>query len=292
MRLVPLLLLLVACGPDADDAFTRGPTVDDDDDDDAEGPEILETAGSVGVFYWEKPDDQGDLQAGAQFSASFWNVLQQGEAGTGGVDIAAPQGVDECEITLWTPADAEVVGGVAELRQQLLAGPLSLTSPTWTVDLSPNANDGPTTYYFELNPDYAIHFEAPYAVEASGGQFPAFELTDVLALPAALTLTAPTTDTYFTLDGAGFDLSWTGGREERLWIELGNESPTDEQLVQINCDVLNDGSFTVPAELMAQVPTGYELRLTLDQPVSDSFEVDGRSVGVGATSSAQALGAR
>lgn len=290
MRTLFLLAFLVGC-PSTQPGFTSGPG-DDDDATDAEGPEVLETAGSVGVFYWQKPDAQGDLQAGAQFSASFWNVLQYGEPGEGGVDIAVPDAVDTCALTTWTLGDEATTGGVDGIQQDLLAGALTLSSPDWSVELPPNANDGPTTYYFELNPDHTIHHLAPYGVAAPGGQFPAFDVPDALELPAALVLDQPTTDTYFALDGGAWELLWSGGSEERLWVELANESPGDAAQVQINCDVLNDGAFTIPADLMAQVPEGPELRLTLDQPVSGTFEVEGLVVGTGVTASAQALGAR
>jgi hypothetical protein len=287
--MLPLLpLLLTACAPPPD-GFPRGAASDDVDE---PAPVALETAGSVGIFAWREPDPAGGVAAGAQFSASFWSVVDPGDPGEGGVTIAPPSDVDACALTLWTAEDAEVVGATPAVRQELLAGAITLSGPSWSAEVLPNANDGATTYYFELDPDHVIDFDSTYSVAAPGGTFPGFDVPDAIALPADLWLLAPASDAWFALDGGDWALAWQGGSEEELWIELANEAPHPTDNVQITCRAANDGAFTIPAALMAQVPEGVELRLTLDQPVSSSFQVNGLTVGVGATASAQALGMR
>jgi hypothetical protein len=91
------------------------------------------------------------------------------------------------------------------------------------------------------------------------------------------------------LDG-GLELEWAGGSEETLWLELHNETVLTTGNAQVTCEIVNDGAFVVPAELIAQLPPD-SIRLILGQPVSGVIEVDGYQVGIGSTSSAEARGA-
>ncbi len=262
----------------------------DDDDDDLPDGEDPQRRGTLGLWYWEFPDKQtGEFRRGAMFSASFEDVLDAGQPGTGGVVHEPPDGDDACARTVWTAAEAEVTGGVAPTVQRLEAGPLTVTSPTWSVAAPWQADEA--RYYLELNPDLTMHTGVEYALTATGGGFPAFEQPTVLHVPAALTLTSPATDESWVLPDGDFPFTWVGGSEERVWIELHTDEARDQGNVLVACNAWNDGAFTIPAALLDAFPPGAAVRLHVHQPVSTTFAVGDAVVDVGSTASAQTLGA-
>lgn len=277
--------LLAACADNPGASFDQaGP---DDDDVEALGPR-----GRFGAWYWEQPDPGGaGYQTTAGFNGTFTRVIRASVPGEGGIEWASP-GQDDCAVTTWDAEDAETTGGVPGEYEEMDAGTITLSSPTWSVDLEPWDHGGNSQYYFELNPDHEVFFEEYYVVEASGEDFPAFESASDLLVPAALHMTQPPTAGYFEMADGDFEVRWDGGSLETIWIELHASEEHEFDNVQVNCNADDDGSFVIPADTVALLPRGERLVLALQQPRNTSFEVDGYLVDVGSGASAQAAGER
>jgi len=296
-----LVLILAACADLGSDPFSRGdPDVLDDDDlagddddeatDDDDDDVALETAGSVALHCFEFPDDDWVIVRRCRFEASFWRLLERGEPGTGGVSITSPAGPDTCALTVWDEADTVVEGGTPSRTDAMSAGELTLTDASWAAPLPPDDDGaGSITYALELDGDHPAHFGEPYAVEAEGEEFPPFDSSDTLRLPGAIHLAEPAPTESFSLPDGDLAVRWGGASEPTVWLELHNETVLTTGNAQITCEVVNDGAFDVPADLVAQLPPD-ALRLVLGQPVSGSFEVGGFAVGVGSGSSVEARG--
>jgi hypothetical protein len=290
-----LPLLLCGCPTDIG-GFTDGEGPDDDDDtsgDDDDDGEALGPGGYFGVWYWEQPptDDDDDYQAVAGFSASFDDTIVASIPGEGGIDWASPE-TEECVVTTWDADDTIVTGGVPGEYEEMDAGVLTLSSPSWSVDLVAWDHVGPSQYYFELNPDYDVHFEAFYEVSCQGADFPAFESVAELLVPAALHLTSPLPSETFEVSDEDFVVTWDGGSLDEIWIEFHASDEFEYDNVQINCVADNDGSFTIPADLVTQLPQGELLVLALQQPRTETLVVGDIEVDVGSGASAQASGER
>jgi hypothetical protein len=303
--LLPFVLLLSACpatdrsgfwdeGQDDDDA-----TSDDDDavaDDDDGGPQ-LGPGGSIGIWYWEQADPSGSgLMVGGGFIGHFWEDISAGTPGTrvnGPMDWDSPQGPDDCSVNVWDEADLETTGGTPGVSEERDAGVITLSSPSWSVDIEP----WPTTtqhsqYYFELEPALATQFDTYYDIDVEGDEFPAFQTSADLLVHDALHLVDPAAVDGFTLDGADLDITWTGGSADTIWIELHHGSTLEFDNASINCVALNDGSFTIPGDMIAQLPADVLLNLTLGQPRNVTVVVGDIEVDVGSSASTMTNGTR
>ena len=301
--ILPLLLLctlpVLLCGcPTSIGSFTHGEQEGDDDDagpddDDDDDGEDLGPGGYFGVWYWEQPPTEGDddYMAVAGFNASFTDTIVASIPGEGGIDWADPH-EDDCAVTTWDAEDAEVTGGVPGEYEEMDAGTLTFTSPDWSVELEAWDHVGPSQYYFELNPDYEVHFDQFYEVSASGADFPAFQSTAELLVPAALHLTSPLPSETFELTDDDFVVTWDGGSLDEIWIEFHASEDFEEDNVQINCRANNDGMFVIPADLVAQLPADELLVLALQQPRNTNLVVGDIELDVGSGASAQSSGVR
>ena len=303
MRALPLLLLLLglpACAvPDGDDFASSDDddaVADDDDTDDGEGPQ-LGPGGSFGIWYWELPPPSGDgVMSGAGFIASFWEDITAGTPGTrvnGPVTWDSPLGADDCAVNVYDEADLEMTGGTPGLSEERDAGIITVVSPNWSVDVEP----WPTTtqqsqYYFELDPDYDVHFDLFYEVSVEGADFPAFDSFDDLLVPDALHLIDPVPAEQFSIGTGDLIIEWDGGSADELWIELHHGSMLEFGNASIQCIALNDGQFTIPAAMTQQLPQGELLNLTIGQPRNVTVTVGTIEVDVGSSASATANGMR
>ncbi|MEE2827818.1 MAG: hypothetical protein VX498_01405 [Myxococcota bacterium] len=297
-------LLLLGCGDNSGD-FLRGELAgqddddlagdddDDDDDDDGEpgGPGVG-PRGGFGIWYWEMPPGPsgGDYESVAGFIAEFVDEITSSVPGTGGVTIASPDTPDTCVATVWDADEQTIKGGTPGQVEPLHAGNLTLSSPTWTAVLEPSWGKGGFQYGLELNPDYEVHFETYYTLEATGGTFPAFLSDTSLLVPDPVHLVLPSPSEYYEVGPEDFEIEWTGGSQDELWLEFHNGGGLETDNVQINCRPLNDGSFVVPGTLTQLFAPGDEVVLLLSQPRSEVFEVGDYSLGVGSASSSQSSG--
>lgn len=293
MRAVALLLILAGC-VDAPGRFASGEVVDPTpapEGEDREVPrEVLQTLGRVGIWSWELPNPDGSMRATAHFSAHFWQVFDYGEPTQGGVSVASPDGPERCAATTWTAEEAQTTGGVPAQTADLSAGALRLGGPSWELTAQPILDGERVGYGVELNPDHPIDPDAPYALEADGATFPAFVNEALLRVPEPLHLLEPTTEGRFELGVDDLRLSWEGGSDPEIWIELHTEHALAEGNNQVTCRADNDGDFTIDGALLTGFPPGAAVRLVIGQPRSGWFEVDGRRVDTGSGAAAEALG--
>ena len=300
LTLLISLLLLPACPvPDRADFAGEGDdddaTVDEPVDDDDESP--LGPGGSMGIWYWELPPPAGDgVMSGAGFIANFWETLQAGEAGepvNGPMSWDSPTGADDCAVNVYDEADLETTGGVPGISEERDAGIITLVSPSWSADVEPwPTSKQQSQYYFELDPDYAVHFDTYYEVSVEGADFPAFDsLTDLL-VPDALHLIDPVPAELFDVGTGDFVIEWDGGSADEIWIELHHGSMLEFDNASIQCIALNDGQFTIPAAMTQQLPQGELLNLTIGQPRNVTVTVGTIEVDVGSSASATANGMR
>ncbi len=305
MRAVPGSLvgaLLLAGCPDggfgegfvrSDDDDTVGGAGDDDDatgeldDDDDAVP--LETGGSFGLWCYRYPDADWEVVSRCRFDGSFWHLLDEGTPGnqTGGVSIAAPAGIDACALTVWDEEDTVVQGDPGEPARydSVSAGTITLSNgAAWSIDLEPAVGDA---YSFELDGDHPPAYDASYDVVAAGEEFPAFGAA--VYVPGALVLESPATDERFELTDGDLVVEWGGGTQEQLLLEIHNVDPLTTGNAQITCNVANDGAFTVPGAMVAQLPPT-PIQLVLHQPWNGSVDVGEVTVGIGSTATAEARG--
>jgi|GEM_PF-3116608 len=296
--LLALSFLVAGCAVHTDD-FLRGERdfIAADDDDDATLPsgegDGLGPNGDVGIWYWEGPPgpDDIDLAAVSGFIANFRDEIEAGEAGTGGVDFNGPTGPDTCALTMWDAADLVVTGGVPGYTEDLEAGDITLTSPTWSEVIVPGSGNTALQYVLELNPDLEVHFGVPYVISSAGGTFPAFGFTQEFVMPTAIHLLGPAPAVFFEAGPDDLELQWEGGEPDNLiHVELltNTELTTDNALIQ--CQMVNDGEFSIPGALLAQLPAGQQVNLLLSQNVEVWEDVDGYPVKLTTSTSAQSIG--
>jgi len=109
---------------------------------------------------------------------------------------------------------------------------------------------------------------ALYGLDAGGskgvgkwGPFAGIELDDIVALPAELEITSPTLGDGVEIDRADTELQWTKGGDGTVTIEIVGETPM--RIFDLRCKATDDGSFTIPGDLLDQLPAGLEVTLTM-----------------------------
>lgn len=292
LLLIALPLFLLGCATSSAGGFSSGEGPDEEVDEEEEDP--LGPGGLFGVWYWELPSDTGgldDYEPVAGFNASFTDTIVASIPGEGGIEWASP-GPEECVVTTWDADDALVTGGLPGESEEMDAGIITLSTPAWTVDLEAWNHDGPSQYYFELNPDHEVYFDAFYEVSTSGDDMPAFSSVSELLVPAALHLSWPHISGWFEVPEDDMVVTWTGGSMDEVWIEFHADELFEYDNVQINCRADNDGEFAIPQDLTELLPTGESLVLALQQPRTTTFVVDDISIDVGSGASAQCNGER
>ena len=303
-RLIPLLLLsllLTACADGPFD-FSRdgvGDPNDSDDggfsDDDDDGVPGGPGAGPMGFFqigYWDEVPDAGESfgGGGAGFNAGFIDDITQGSPSTGGVNFNRAKEPDSCGVTVWNAEDEETEGGTPGESQPLHAGVLTVTSPSWEASVDVDWENGDFHYNLEFDPDWEIHFESYYEVRATGGTFPGFESTQELLLPDPIHLLYPDPDAGYDVTDEDFTIEWVGGTAEELHLEFHNGGGHEFNNVAINCRPLNDGSFTIPGEMVSLFDNQQQIQLLLSQTRNVELVVDDYSIDVVSSVSTTAAG--
>jgi hypothetical protein len=279
---------------DDDDAANDDDAATDDDDDEPQ----LGPGGSIGIWYWElpPPDPADGVMIGAGFVGNFWEDLVPGVPGkpvNGPYDWEGPDGLDDCALNVYDEADMEYTEGTPGVSEERDAGVITLESPNWSVDIEPWATTTQgSQYYFELDPYYEVHFDTFYDITVEGATFPAFDSFAELLVPDAIHLVYPVQAEQFELGAADFDIEWEGGSLDQIWIELHHGSMLEFGNASITCVADNDGAFSIPAAMIAQLPAGELLNLSISQPRNVTVVVEDIEVDVGSAASATANGTR
>jgi hypothetical protein len=256
-----------AVGDDDDVVGDDDDAVGDDDDavgddDDATIPES--TDGNVSLTLYRMPDGQGGVMEGGSFGAMFFEELV---APTGGVVYDMPAGPEDCAVTTYTYND--LMSGTQGQYDYLSAGPLTVEGPGGSFTVQPTTGGGVVSYSELLQLGSDLVPGATYEIDAAGADLSAFHAT--IEMPADLNVTSPSIAQTFHANGA-LDVQWSGGENASVWISVSTVA--GQNYGYAYCEVTNDGSFTVPANVMGQLPAG-DATLTVTQPLWDYVEVDG-----------------
>lgn len=299
--LLVFLVLVTGCSDGAthflrsgagDEPDSDGTGTPDNGDDGEPGGPGAGPGGHLGIGYWAEVPDSGEYATGggAGFGAQFTNEVTKGIAGTSGIEWNSPGDPDSCAVTVWNEADNWTEGGVPGESEPLHAGALTLTGPSWSIEMEPAWEGGEFQYTAELNPDFELHFDTYYGLSASGGTFPAFESSEALLVPDPVFLLDPHPDDGFDVTHEDFTIEWTGGDAEELHLEFHNGGGREYNNVQIQCRPLNDGSFTIPGNMIALFGNEDLLRLMLSQTRNVDLVVGDLVVDIASASSTGASG--
>jgi len=232
-----------------------------------------ETEGGVALLHVQMPG----FGSSVAFQARFADIVTPA---ADDVYPQAPQDPDECATAQYTLEDVQNMDPGEYIEQS--AGTITVDGEGLSLDLEPTMEDGQLVYYAELE-ENEVTYGGVYEVAAKGDEFPAFsgvlettELIDLVSL-----------DGFDTLDG-DVSIQWEGNDGAHAFVTL--VSMTEEyDAGGIVCSVENDGDFTIPGELVADLPDGNPSFL-LQQYNFRRQEVDGRSLGFMAGSAVMYLG--
>ena len=255
-----------------DDATSDDDSATDDDDDDDMGDDDDtftpdEIAGEVLVELNEFNNGGGGMVSMGRFYAQFYDITTPA---SGGVAYNVPTGMDECAVTLYTledinseiPADVEYLAG----------GTLTIASSGGSNALEP-ISAGTLTFYQQagVTPGTAMPYDTFYSVRLDGDAFPAFNFQESLEMPPEFHLVNPTPAQTVVLTG-DYTVQWTGGgNHDATWIVITVNAIQDYGHVQ--CKVTNDGEFTIPADILSQLPTAAGI-MTVSHHDDSYFETD------------------
>ena len=274
--LAALTLLLAGCPTtppyvvDDDDASGDDDTGDDatgDDDtgdDDDSVPEIIE--GYVSMTFSEN----AVMGVSAVLTGTFFEII---EDGVPGVEYGFPDVIDECVLTLYD--DDEAHSGTPAIWAYESAGVLSVVGGDIDVSVTPTVSGDTVVYQQTLDPG-ALDVATRYDVSATGEDFAAFDAPAAIEMPEPIHITGPALELPFEADG-DLEVTWSGGDVGSLlaYISSTDSSVEPYQHGFLICEVTGDGHFTMPGDLIDQLPSGYAT-LVLTQSRSSYVDVEGR----------------
>ena len=299
--LLALALVLAGCpttpvGDDDagdDDSSGDDDTADDDTggdddtvaDDDTYVPD--ETDGQITLTYTEAAEPGGGVSHAARFDAAFKTLVTPAS----GDLVPTPAGVDQCAVNVVD--DDGLAGYSAAQFTYESAGILTLSGAFGDKPMGPTQLGDEVFYQLLLDVDDELAFGTTYGVSADGDAFPAFETSVKLEMPTEISLVTPAVGSPFQMQG-DYEVRWDGGDTETVWLLAASAEialwPWEESAYGfLACEAINDGSFTIPAPLINQMPEG-DVSLSLVQTLTHYKDVDGRWLAFSGVCSLTALG--
>ncbi|MFH1468861.1 MAG: hypothetical protein ABIO70_31020 [Pseudomonadota bacterium] len=294
MHMQHLVLLALAVGCGEKDPVDTAPEGDTDADSDADSDTDVDE-GFIGRLRVEERYDQlldthSGLLARVGPLDSPWEAdidgpwafgCWDGEGDRGLFRLAAAEG--ECELYLLEGCGGRCEGG-CPVDTYCLGGEACVPEPrdgdAGTITLSGLSEAFEFLYRTDLTyPGYSYLWDPPadlYApgdtitFSAPGAALPAFEVS--VTGPEALDATLPCDEV--PSPGADLTLTWTPSGEAGARVRW--EMLQDVHLMQgprIRCETDDDGSFTVPASLLAQYLQSERQNLTLTRYVREQIEL-------------------
>ncbi|MDP7110377.1 MAG: hypothetical protein QGH45_00365, partial [Myxococcota bacterium] len=209
------------------------------------------------------------------------------EEGVSGVEYEFPDVIDDCVLTLYD--DDEAHSGSAAVWNHQSAGSLSIVGGELDLTVTPTVGGDTIVYQQQIGPaDLAV--ATTYDVSAAGDDFPAFDAPAGIDMPEPIHLTAPALELPFEADG-DLEVTWSGGDIGSLlvYISSTDSSVDPSQHGFLICEVTGDGHFTMPGDLIDQLPSGYA-SLVLTQSRTTYPEVEGRWIALTGNVNSSATG--
>jgi len=200
--------------------------------------------------------------------AQFYEISGPGDWSEEISYIIEPDGIDSCGLGL-----LPVVGYGSEENpiQWMDAGELRLHSAEETYVMDKSTIDeeiGDVRYYkYDWPDDFTDLYGEALSMTATGGDTPAFTADALWGfMPSEYALTSPRDGS--AVSSGPLALSWTSDSsaptvEISFYVFLkANESEAGYEMQdvhQIKCTVVDDGDFSIPAEIMNLLPAGYSM---------------------------------
>ncbi len=182
-------------------------------------------------------------------------------------NIAHPTS-DRCIIDGQQPSELDEAVAIFNDRVTISAGEsLVLTSPLGTFATLNRAMDGDSIFY--LANDGLDNIPAELTLDIPGDAFPAFSN---LAIPELADITDLSVTESVLTDTSSFTWTPTGSSDTILVMDLDYESAV------ISCEIVDDGSFTLPAEIVAQTGPLSEGFVSFSYVVSQNLVQSGNAL--------------
>lgn len=250
---VAFTVFLTACGP------LLGPGVGDDDDDNdttssptpsgTGTPNPVEYSGYVSMGFQHVDVAGGSPVDAAYAAASFYDPIDT----TGGT-VEIPN-TDDCVVQ--TPGTTPPTPSIT---YRDAGTDLTLSGPT-TVSLM-QAFNGNQIYYTTVQqplPTSQVTPGGQYDVSWSGGaDMAADTLSGVMVVPDPILMSQPTFQTAYVLSG-DVSVQWntSGVGSDTFYLYITTVDPNNtSNYATAWCAPVDDGSFTVPASIISQLPAG------------------------------------
>jgi hypothetical protein len=127
-----------------------------------------------------------------------------------------------------------------------------------------------------------VTFGGKYTINSGGaGDYGAF--SSEITFPTKLSIAQPAGcgPTGFLPQDRALDVRWNDPSDDEVWITLSVvDSGTPRRSWSLFCQAKNDGEFTIPADMMAKLPSGVTSQtLSMNHWASQGFDIPGMDSG-------------
>ncbi|GDX82566.1 hypothetical protein LBMAG42_43770 [Deltaproteobacteria bacterium] len=295
-----MLFLLASCGGSAlgdiaGSATDADADVDADSDTDADTADTADTdhfdvieadkgpyvLGIDAAFTVSGTDVHNSAEESVSYgiSAQFFEVVTEQTTWQEGTILDPFDGLEDCGLWVGTGNGWESVGAV----DWFTAGTVTSIVGREAFDLA--WSDGGDVEHYQAYPydsDGATPvYGGSYSLRTTGDEAPAMEVAVAGTLPEAVALTAPGLVSGGTVSADQLaTFTWESSSEESMFIEIiFTRSDEDTQGIELSCEVVDDGSFTLPDSVLSQLRSGWSGRVELTRKTVAVVEAtDGRDV--------------
>lgn len=207
--------------------------------------------------------------------ADFYDIAEPGTSVTCGVELDPLADIDDCGVRYY--GGFGWGGGSFDARS---AGAATLVGPgvSAAMEMAEPPNKGYSVSLDEQGIDPM--FGADYGFEWTGDEVEAGQLPALVSLPPELEVLAPAGSGWTIVPGP-LALEWTGGGVvPTLAFELivTPDPSGGSEWFELTCELADDGSFEIPADVIAHLPPGWSGTAALVRHNIELADVAGRSI--------------
>jgi len=238
-----------------DDASDDDASDDDASDDDASGdddtfPPAEDTHGGISLAWFA--GDYGFEYEAMTAGAVFYDLVDYDPEAGAPDELDPYEGLDDC--ALWRFTDPGTGGGTTVYRS---AGTVRIETIDWVVELDPQHSGSVISYSSDLSgAGLDPPWGDPVLFEAEGDDVPGFSLDPPGSFPEPIEVTQPDLSYEAPLVRDDVRFRWSGSSGQPLTLGVGASNGAGTVSWSLWCRVEDDGDFTVPGELMAELPAG------------------------------------